>query len=97
MAKYSVEDSETFTGQRALLERSIPRLAEALNGLKWALERKPYKFDKIEEVSGLRLAKLEALEKADSKESLSVRVFFKLLPGDKVELQWMETFSSLDF
>src|SRR5207247_1014951 len=50
-----------------LLEKTIPRLAEALKGLKWALERKPYVFDKIEKMSGLRLAKLEGLQNSDTR------------------------------
>lgn len=89
MARYSVTDSETFKEQRALLEKTVPRLAEALKGLKWALQRKPYIFGKIEEVSGLRLAKLRGLRTSNADE-IVVRVFFKLLPSEKVVLEWIE-------
>jgi hypothetical protein len=97
MAKYAVQDSATFQSQRQLLEKTVPRLKEALKGLEWALERKPYVFDKIEGAGGIRLAKLEALQDPTSRNAISVRVFFKLLPDYKVTLEWMEVIAQDDF
>jgi hypothetical protein len=90
MGRYAVKDSATFKGQRELLEKTVPRLGEALRGMQWALERKPYIFDKIESVSGLRLVKLEALSAPGSPETYTGRVYFKLLDDKSVELQWLE-------
>ena len=94
MARYEVYDSETFAGQRKLLLKTVPRLDEALKGLEWALARKPFIFDKIEQVNGLRLARLEALPIPNSNETNAARVYFRLLEGNRVELQWIEVFSS---
>lgn len=94
MARYSVTDSETFAGQRKLLETTVPRLGEAREGLEWALQRKPYIFDKIENVNGLRVARLEELPIPGTRETNAVRVYFRLLDDTRVELQWMEIIPS---
>lgn len=94
MPNFTIIESANFKSQMQTYG-GICRFNDALIGLRWALERKPYLFGKIETVANTRMAKIGPLSESCSDTSYYVKVFFKL-GCDHVELLWMEAFSTVN-
>jgi len=75
------------TSAEAMATR-LPRLREAISGLQWGLERKPYIYPKLAGTE-LRCAVVGPLSDSGAHESFKVQVFFTY-DGSVCEIQYLE-------
>ena len=89
---YAIEWSKNAEGSRALYISEFPRFDQALVALEWGLSRKPFLCPKIKGCS-LRCMTIGpfAVPSNGVITVMTVKVFFKIIPTDRVSIEWLES------
>jgi len=86
---YHVEFSEGAASKLPLLRKTFPRFAEAERAMRWALEKKPYFYEKI---NGTDIRIIPTGPFVDSNKcAFAVKAFFELHADNRVIILYFET------